>query len=123
MIALGWILTLLPSAALVMSAVFKFLKPPAFMDGFKHLGWNEDAALGLGILDLVCAVIYLFPRTAVFGAILITGYFGGAVATHVRVGDSVGQAAPPIVLGVLAWLGLLLRDKRLRALLPFRTVL
>ena len=78
--------------------------------------------LGLGILQLACAVVYLIPRTSVLGAILITGYFGGAVATHVRVGDSLRELAPAIVLGVFIWLGLVLRDERLRALLPFRSI-
>jgi hypothetical protein len=74
--------------------------------------------LGLGILELICAVIYVIPRTSMLGAILLTGYLGGAIATHVRVGE---QFIMPAVLGVLIWGGLYLRDYRLRALLPLRT--
>ena len=73
---------------------------------------------GLGLLEFACAVIYLIPRTSVLGAILVTGYLGGAILTGLRVGDSV---LAPAILGVLAWGGLFLRDTRLRALIPFRT--
>jgi hypothetical protein len=76
-------------------------------------------ALGLGITEVACTIIYLIPRTAVLGAILLTGYFGGATATHVRVGDP--SFVGPVVLGVLVWLGLFLRDDRLRALIPLRS--
>lgn len=74
-------------------------------------------ALALGILEIVCTVTYAVPRTAMLGAILLTGYLGGATATHVRIGDSF---ISPVILGVLVWGGLFLRDPRLRALIPLR---
>jgi hypothetical protein len=103
---------------LLMSAVMKFVKSKDVIEGFEHLGWNESMALGLGILELSCAVLYVIPQTAVLGAILVTGYLGGAIATHVRIGE---QFFPPLALGVLVWLGLYLRDGRLRAILPLRS--
>jgi hypothetical protein len=69
------------------------------------------------VLELFCAAVYVVPRTAVLGAVLLTGYLGGAVATHVRVGDAF---IVPLLLGVLVWAGLYLRDERVRALLPLR---
>jgi len=74
--------------------------------------------LTLGIVEASCAILYLIPRTAVLGAILVTGYLGGAVATHARVGDP--AFITPALLGVIAWLGLFLRDRRVRALIPLR---
>jgi hypothetical protein len=81
------------------------------------LGYPESLARPLGIVELACTIIYLVPQTAVLGAILLTGYMGGAIATHVRVGD---PYFVQIGMGVMLWLGLYLRDARLRALLPLR---
>jgi hypothetical protein len=107
----------LPVVLLVFSGVMKLMKPPAAVDGFKHLGWPVELALPLGILELTCTVIYLIPQTAVLGAILLTGYLGGAIATHVRIGEPfISQS----IFGVLVWGGLFLRDPRLRALIPLR---
>jgi hypothetical protein len=113
----GWIVSVLPVLMLVMSGVMKLLKPPEVLEGFTKLGYDSNLALGLAIVELGCTAIYIFPRTAVLGAILLTGYLGGAVATHVRVGDAY---VIPIVLGVLVWGGLYLRDCRIRALVPWR---
>jgi hypothetical protein len=113
----GWIVSMLPVLMLVMSGVMKLLKPPDVIDGFTKLGYDPNLALGLAIVELTCTALYVFPRTAVLGAILLTGYLGGAVATHVRVGDAY---VIPIVLGVLAWGRLYLRDGRIRNLLPLR---
>ncbi len=115
---IGWILTVLPALMLSFSAVMKFVKPPDLIKGFADLGLDVRLALGLGILELACTVIYLIPRTAVLGAILLTGYLGGAVLTHLRVGD---QFFAPIIVGVVLWGGLFLRDPRLRALIPMRS--
>ncbi len=82
------------------------------------LGYPAGALFGLALLELACAAIYVVPRTSVLGAILLTGYLGGAVATHVRVGD---VFVVPLVLGILVWVGLYLRETRLRALAPLRT--
>jgi len=114
----GWIISILPVLMLLMSGVMNLMKPADLDVEFTKLGWSESLALGLGITELVCTLIYVIPRTAVLGAILLTGYLGGATATHVRIGD---QFIPPIVLGVLVWGGLYLRDVRLRALLPLRS--
>lgn len=113
----GYVLSVLPLLMLLMSATMKFLKPPDVVEGFKHLGFPESLALGLGILELACTILYVIPRTAVLGAILLTGYLGGAIVTHLRVGE---QFVMPIILGVLIWGGLYLRDPRLRVLIPLR---
>jgi DoxX-like family len=113
----GRIVSALPVLMLLLSAVTKLVKPDFVVKGFAHLGWDESLALVLAIVELTCTLIYLIPQTAVLGAILLTGYLGGATATHVRVGD---PFFGPIVFGVLVWLGLFLRDARLRALLPLR---
>ena len=114
----GRVLSALPVLALLVSAVMKFVKPAAVVEGFTHLGWPERYALGLGIVELGCSVVYLIPRTAVLGAILMTGFLGGAIATHVRIGEPFYFQ---VTLGVLVWGGLFLRDDRLRALIPFRS--
>jgi len=85
-------------------------------ESFSHLGLPGSFAFGLGLLEIGCTVIYLLPRTAVLGAILLTGYLGGAILTTLRVGDS---WIMPLLLGVLIWGGLWLRDRNLRAKLPF----
>jgi len=113
----GRIISALPVLILVVSAVMKFVKPAALTEGFAHLGYDTRLALGLGIVELSCTLLYVIPWTSVLGAVLLTGYFGGAIATHLRVGD---QIFGPLVLGVLVWLGLFLREARLRALLPLR---
>jgi hypothetical protein len=115
----GWIIGGLPAALLLFSAVMKLAKPPSMVEGFAKFGYPERLLLPIGIAELCCAVIYLIPRTAVLGAILVTGYFGGAIATSVRVGDPTWIM--PALCGVLIWLGLYLRDRRLRALAPLRT--
>jgi uncharacterized membrane protein YphA (DoxX/SURF4 family) len=114
----GWILTVLPALMLLMSGVMKLLKPPEVMQGFTDLGWDVKLAFALAIVELSSTVIYLIPRTAVLGAILLTGYLGGAVATHVRTDT---PFLTPIILGVLLWGGLYLRDARVRALIPLRS--
>jgi len=113
----GYVVSALPVLLLLFSGVMKLVKPAEVVEGFGKLGWDESLALGLGILELACTVIYVIPRTSVLGAILLTGYLGGATATHVRIGD---QFFGPVILGVLVWGGLYLRDPRLRALLPLR---
>jgi hypothetical protein len=114
----GRILSALPVLALLMSAVMKIMKVPAAVEGFKHLGWPEHFAVTLGIIELSCAILYAIPATSVLGAILLTGYLGGAVATHFRIEEK--QALNAVVLGIVIWLGLLLREPRLRSLIPLR---
>ncbi len=111
----GWIMTILPSLLFAFSAVMKFVPSPQLAEGFTHLQLPVTWAFGLGVLELACLVVYLIPRTAVIGAILQTGYLGGAMLTHLRVGE------PPVmhvILGIVLWGGLYLRDPRLRALIP-----
>ena len=113
----GYIMSALPLLLLLPSAAMKLAKPAIVVEGFNHLGLPESLALGLGILELACTVLYVIPRTSVLGAILLTGYLGGAILTHLRVGEAFFAQ---IVLGVLIWGGLFLRDGRLRALIPLR---
>jgi hypothetical protein len=114
----GRIISALPVLLLLFSAFMKLAKPEGTAEGFEHLGWEENFALRLAILELICTAVYVIPQTSVLGAILLTGYIGGAIATHVRVGD---PFFVQIILGMLVWLGLYLRDARLRALLPLRS--
>ncbi len=111
----GRILSAVPVLMLIFSAVMKLMKPEPVVKEFLRLGYLESHAITLGILELACTIIYVIPRTAVLGAILLTGYLGGAVATHLRIGD---PFIPPALFGVLLWLGLWLRDARLRGILP-----
>lgn len=116
----GRVLSALPVLALTMSGVMKLLQPKELVDGFQKFGYSLDLAAPIGIVELICTLLYAIPQTAVLGAILLTGYLGGAVATHVRVGDPVSQWLPPVVLGVILWTGLYLRDSRIRELAPWR---
>jgi len=109
----------LPILFLLMDAAMKLLKLPMVVDATVKLGYRESTIVPLGIVLLVCTLLYAIPRTAVLGAILLTGYLGGAVATHVRMGEeSVFSIVFAIAFGVLIWGGLFLRDARIRALIP-----
>jgi hypothetical protein len=114
----GRVMSTLPVLMLLFSAAMKFAKTPKVVDGMAFFGIPESLLLGLGILELACTIIYIIPRTAVLGAILLTGYLGGAILTHLRVGDNF---ITPIVFGVFIWGGLYLRDPRIRALIPLRS--
>jgi hypothetical protein len=114
----GRILSALAMLLFVFTAMFSLLKPAVAMQGFAHYGYPERAFLPIAIVELVCVILYAIPRTSILGAILLTGYLGGATATHVRVGE------PPIlaiIVGIVVWLGLYLRDERLRSLIPLRS--
>lgn len=113
----GRITSALPALVLLLSGVMKLVMPTEVADEMSRLGYDASLAYAIGILEIACTLIYLFPRTAVLGAILLTGYLGGAVATHVRVGD---HFFTPLILGVFVWGGLYLRDARLAALLLWR---
>lgn len=115
----GWVISILPALLLFMSASFKFMPvTKEFSDGLEHMGWTSDVMFKIGFVEVACTLLYLFPRTSVFGAILLTGYMGGAIATHVRVGDPFWTQ---ILVGVFVWLGLWLREPRLKALIPIRS--
>ena len=111
----GWIMTTLPVLMLLMSGVMKIAQTAEVVKGFAT--WPAGSAVSIGILELACTVIYLIPRTAILGAILLTGYLGGATAVTVQQG---GPFVLPVIFGVLVWGGLYLRDTRLRALIPLR---
>ena len=117
----GRIVSALPALFLLLDGVMKLIKPAAVIEATVQLGYRESTILGIGIVLLISTILYLVPRTAILGAILLTGYLGGAVATHVRVGGSLFPVLFPVLFGVLLWLGLYLRDERLRALVPWRS--
>jgi hypothetical protein len=113
----GLILSGFTSLFLLFDGVMKLVKPAPVVKATLQLGYPESAIAGIGIALLVSTLLYLIPRTAIFGAILLTGYLGGAVATHVRVSASWFNILFPVVFGALIWTGLLLRDRRLQAML------
>lgn len=117
MIVTGWVLSILISALLTFSGVMKVVQPEGTAEGFAHLGWPINLAIALAVVELGSTLLYLIPGTAGLGAILLTGYLGGAIATHVRIGEGF---IVQLILGVVVWVALLLRDPRLRALIPFR---
>ena len=114
----GWVFSGLMTAMLVMSAVMKLTVNPMAVDGFVKFGYSKSVIVPLGITELLCLILYLIPQTSVLGAILLTGYLGGAIATHLRVEE---VFAAPAILGCFVWLGLFLRDERIRALIPIRS--
>jgi DoxX-like family len=105
---------------LLADGLAKVMKAGPVLKAFDELGYARTVAVPIGILLLVCTILYAIPRTSIFGAILLTGYLGGATATHVRAGQPFYF---PIVFGVLVWLGLFLRETRLHALVPLRNSL
>lgn len=117
MIWLGRVSSAAPVLLLCGSAAMKLGAPDRVAAGFGRLGWPPDLATPLALVELACTLLYVIPHTSILGAILLTGYLGGAAATHVRIGDGFGV---PVATGMLLWLGLVLRDARLRALLPLR---
>ncbi len=115
----GWILSILPVPLMLMGAIMSFRMSEEVLQNFDKMGWKPWTAPVIGTLDLIGLVLYLVPQTAVLGAIVITGYLGGAVATHLRA-EETGKAWVPVVFGVVIWLGLYLRDARVRSLIPIR---
>jgi DoxX-like family len=114
----GRILSLLAILFLLFDAASHLLMPAAVVDAFKRLAYPDSLGPVLGIVQLICVALYAIPRTSILGAILLTGYLGGAVATHLRVRDPLFDTLFPIIFGVLVWAGLFLRDARLRSLIP-----
>ena len=110
-------ITVLVSLLFLLSAFLKLKGGPELVQGIAHLGLPESMMVPLAILEVACVVIYLIPATSVLGAILLAGYIGGAICTHWRVGDPIFIH---IVLGLLIWLGLYLREPRLKELIPLR---
>jgi hypothetical protein len=114
---IGWVLGVLPAVLMLFSAGMKFSGNPEVIKGFEHLGWPDQLAITLGILELGVTLVYLIPQTAVLGAILLTGYLGGATATHVRIGEPWHMT---VIVGMMFWFGLYLREPQLRILIPLR---
>jgi hypothetical protein len=110
-------ISILASLGFVISAVMKLVGGAEVKEGIEHLGLPASMLTPLSMLEFACAVIYLIPATAVLGAILLTGYIGGAICTHWRVGD---PFFIQVALGIFVWLGIYLREDRLKALLPVR---
>ena len=113
----GRIISALPVLLMGVGGVFMFVNPAPMLKTFSELGYSASLARPIACVEVACVIIYLFPRTAVLGAILLTGYLGGATASHVRAGQPFYL---PVAVGVLVWLGLYLRDSRLRTLVPLR---
>lgn len=120
----GWVIWLgrgisaVLSLMLVMSGIMKLVGQAEVTEGMARLGLPESMRVPLGILEIGCVIVYLVPPTSILGAILLTGYLGGAICTHWRVGDPFYAVAG---MGILVWVGLYLRDDRLRQLIPLRT--
>lgn len=113
----GRILTVLPLLALVPSALMKLTHQPAAVEGFAKAGYPPGALTAIGVVEVLCTVLFLIPRTATLGGLLVVAYLGGAVNTHVRAGE---PFVVPIAVGVMVWLALYLRDPRVRQLFPLR---
>lgn len=113
----GRVLSALPVLFMVGTGTFALLKPDAFASQFAHYGYPEGAFARITIVEIICAIIYAIPQTSILGAILLTAYLGGATATHVRAGEPFFM---PVIFGIVIWLGIFLREGRLRALVPLR---
>ena len=114
----GRIMSALPVLLTLLGAVMKLVKAAPALQGMARAGFSDKFVVLIGVLELVCVVVYLIPRTSVLGAILLTGLLGGATVTTLRIGDPTWPM--PVVLGMMAWGGLYLRDARVRALIPLR---
>jgi hypothetical protein len=118
----GRIISAVPTIFLLVDGGMKLIKPKIVVDTTVQLGYSETVIFPLGLVLLACTCLYAIPRTSILGAILLTGYLGGAVATHVRVGADLFSITFPVIFGCLLWLGLFLRDSRLRALVLLRAI-
>lgn len=118
LVRVGWGFTALAAFALVSSASLKIIREANNVEYIiGKFGYPAEFLVAIGVVELVCTLLYVWPRTSALGAVLLTAYLGGAVATHVRISES---PATPIILASIMWLGLYLRDARLRDLLPLR---
>jgi len=112
----------LVTAFLIFDAVIHLLKPAPVVEGFAKLGFPIRLAVPLGIIELVCILLYVVPRTSILGAILLTGYLGGAIAIQLPTGNSLfGEVLFPVYIAAIVWGGIYLRDERLRTLIPLRS--
>ena len=109
-------------AFLLFDAVIHLMKPAPVVEGFAKLGFPLRLAVPLGVIELVCILLYIIPRPSILGAILLTGYLGGAIAIQLPTGNSLlGEVLFPVYIAVIVWGGIYLRDDRLRALIPLRS--
>ena len=121
MTIVGWTLSVLVILFLIMDLSMKFMQLPIVLSTTEQLGWPTSSVTTLAVLLSVATALYAFPQTSVLGAILLTGYLGGAVATHVRIGSPLfSHVLFGVYLGLFVWGGLYLRDARIRALIPIR---
>lgn len=116
----GYVLSALPAIFLLVDGGMKLVKPEFVVTKTVELGFPESAIVPLGIVLIISTLLYLLPQTKIIGAILLTGYLGGAVATHVHAGHGAFEILFPVIFGALLWGGLYLRDARLRALLSWK---
>jgi len=116
----GRILSGLIAAWMLVGAAMDLTRNPVAVNGLRQAGYPDNALLLIGVAVLISAILYAVPRTAILGAVLLTGYMGGAVNTHVHAGNQVPQMCVAFFVGMLVWLGIWLREPRLRALLPLR---
>jgi hypothetical protein len=105
---------------MLFDAVGKLVMPAPVVDAFHRLGFPANLGVGIGILLLASTILYLIPRTAVLGAVLLSAYLGGAVAIQMRAGSPAFENIFPVLFAILAWAGIYLRESRLAALLPLR---
>ncbi|MGC1462827.1 MAG: DoxX family protein [Terracidiphilus sp.] len=117
MIWSGRILTILAALFMLLDGAMKIVKPPQVLEANARLAYPLSALSGIGIALIVCTLIYLIPRTSILGAVLLTGYLGGAVASNVRAGSGWFETIFPMLFAAMIWCGLCLRNRRLRSLL------
>ena len=116
----GRIITTLVVLFLLFDSAGKLMKESHVMEANRLLGYPESQVVTIGVILLVCTVIYVIPATSILGAVLLTGYLGGAVASNMRISHPAFECLFPVIVGVLVWGGLFLRDASLRTLLPLR---
>jgi hypothetical protein len=119
---IGRVLTGISGAFLIMDGSMKLFKPPFVVEATVRLGYPESTIIGIGLVLLICTLLYLIPRTSVLGAVLLTGYLGGAVATNIRAEQPMFNIVFPIIFATIAWAGLWLREPRLGQLLPLNEI-
>jgi hypothetical protein len=117
----GRIISLLAVLFLAFDTIIKVLNMAPAVEATTQLGYPASLVISIGVLELVCLAVYMIPRTSVLGALLLTGYLGGAIATQVRAGSPLFSVVFPIIVGAMVWGGLYLRESRLRALVPLRS--
>jgi len=113
---IGRVLSAVASLFLLVDAIMKLVKPPIVVQSTLQLGYAESAILGIGLTLLVCTLLYIVPRSSILGAVLLTGYLGGAVASNIRAGMPVFNVVSPMIMAALLWGGLWFRDLRVRNL-------